>query len=109
MKKTGLILFFTLLVTFTYAQKYAFVDTEYILSNIPAYKAAQDKLNELSLQWQREIEAEYSVLDKMYKDFQSEKVLLTKEMIKQRELEIASKEKAIKDLQKKFWATRRIV
>ncbi len=103
MKKTGLILFFTLLVTFTYAQKYAFVDTEYILSNIPAYKAAQDKLNELSLQWQREIEAEYSVLDKMYKDFQSEKVLLTKEMIKQRELEIASKEKAIKDLQKKFF------
>lgn len=103
MKKIAFILIFIFVATCLHAQKYAYVDTEYILSNIPAYKAAQDKLNELSKEWQKEVEGEYIKLDKMYKDFQSEKVLLTKEMIKQRELDIESKEKAIKDLQKRFF------
>lgn len=103
MKKI-LLLFITLLFSgISFAQKYAYVDTKYILSNIPAYKAAQDKLNELSAEWQKEIEEEYIVLDKMNKDFQSEKVLLTKEMIKQRELEISAKEKTIMELQKRFF------
>ena len=105
MKKISLILFFIVISTIIYAQKYAFVDTEYILSNIPAYKAAQDKLNELSKEWQTEIEEEYKVVDKMYRDFQSEKVLLTQEMVKQRELEIAAKEKEVKDLQKRFFGS----
>lgn len=103
MKKLVLFSLLIFLSGITLAQKYAFVDTEYILSNIPAYKAAQDKLNELSQEWQSEIEAEYVAVDKMYKDFQSEKVLLTKEMIKQKELEIAAKEKSVKDLQRKFF------
>lgn len=106
MRKIAFILFFMFATTYIHAQKYAYVDTEYILSNIPAYKAAQDKLNELSKEWQVEIEAEYIKLDKMYKDFQSEKVLLTKEMIKQRELELESKEKAIKELQKNFFGSK---
>jgi len=85
------------------AQRYAFVDTEYIMNNIPAYKAAQDKLNQMSKDWQKEIETEYAILDKMYKDYQSEKILLTNEMIKQREAEIAAKDRSVKELQKQFF------
>ena len=103
MKRIVFSLVFILLTTVVFSQKYAYVDTEYILSNIPAYKAAQDKLNQLSNEWQKEIEAEYSVVDQMYKDFQSEKVLLTKDMIKHRETEILAKEKAVKDLQRYFF------
>jgi outer membrane protein len=87
----------------SFGQKFAFVDTEYILSNIPSYKAAQDKLNNLSVEWQKEIEEEYAKIDQMYKDFQSEKILLTNEMIKQREAEILAEEKSVKDLQRKYF------
>ncbi|NOQ24821.1 MAG: OmpH family outer membrane protein [Bacteroidales bacterium] len=97
----GLILVFA--TTVICAQKYAFVDTEYILNNIPAYKAAQDKLNKLSTDWQKEIEAEHLILEKMHQDYQAEKILLTKEMMKQREAEIASKDRAVKNLQKLFF------
>lgn len=97
----GLIFVFTILNV--NAQRYAFVDTDYILSNIPAYKAAQQKLNQLSADWQKEIEDEYAEVEKMSKDYQTEKVLLTKEMIKQREAEIAAKDRAVKELQKKFF------
>lgn len=106
MKKILFGIIFVFVATVVNAQRYAFVDTEYILSNIPAYKAAQDKLNQLSADWQKEIESEYAVVEKMYQDYQSEKVLLTNEMIKQREAEIAAKDKAVKDLQKKFFGPR---
>jgi outer membrane protein len=68
------------------AQKYAFVDTEYILSNIPTYKAAQDQLDQLSKEWEEEISAMYAEVEKMYRDYQSEEVLLTQEMKRKREL-----------------------
>jgi outer membrane protein len=87
----------------SFGQKFAFVDTEYILSNIPSYKAAQDKLNNLSVEWQKEIEEEYAKIEQMYKDFQSEKILLTNEMIKQREAEILAEEKSVKNLQRKYF------
>ena len=103
MKKILFGLIFIFISTIINAQRYAFVDTEYILNNIPAYKAAQDKLNRLSTDWQKEIEAEYAVVEKMFKDYQVEKVLLTNEMMKQRETEIAAKDKAVKDLQKRFF------
>lgn len=103
MKRIFFGLIFVFIVTVTFAQKYAYVDTEYILNNIPAYKAAQDKLNSLSSDWQKEIEAEYVILEKMNQDYQAEKILLTKEMMKQREAEIASKDRAVKDLQKAFF------
>lgn len=85
------------------AQKYAFVDSEYILSNIPTYASAQDQLDQLSVQYQKEIEAVYSEIDKMYKEFQAEKVLLTEEMKVKRENDIINKEKQAKDLQKKYF------
>jgi len=84
-----------------FSQKYAYVDSEYILSNIPAYAAAQEQLDQVSVEWQKEIEEIYSQIDKMYKDFQSEKVLLTEEMKIKREEEIINKEKEAKELQKK--------
>lgn len=83
------------------AQKFAYVNTEYILENIPDYADAQTQLDELSVQWQKEIEAKFSEIDKMYKSFQSEAVLLPEEMKKKREDDIIKKEKEAKDLQKK--------
>ncbi len=87
----------------TAAQKYAFVDTEYILNNIPSYKAAKDKLDEISEEWQKEIETKYSEIEQMYNDYQGEKVLLTDEMRKKREDQIMNKEKEVKELQKNYF------
>ncbi len=88
---------------FTMAQKYAFVDTEYILDRIPSYKAAQDQLDKMAEDWQQEIETMYGEVEKMYKDFQAEKVLLTEEMKTRREEEIVNKEKEVKELQQKYF------
>jgi outer membrane protein len=88
----------------TAAQKYAFVDTEYILNNIPSYKAAKDKLDDISEEWQKEIETKYSEIEQMYKDYQAEKVLLTEEMRRKREDQIINKEKEVKELQKEYFS-----
>ena len=82
------------------AQKFGFVDSQYILENIPEYKSAQQQLDRISLQWQKEIEAKFAEIDKMYKDFQAEAILLSDDMKKKREEEIIDKEKAAKELQK---------
>src|SRR5436190_1464041 len=84
----------------TFAQKYAYVNTEYILENIPEYKTAQQQLDNLSLGWQKEIEDRYAIIDKLYKAYQAEQVLLTEEMKRRRQEEISQKEKDVKDLQK---------
>jgi len=93
----------TLLAGLATGQKYAFVDTEYILNNIPSYKAAQEQLDKTSEEWQKEVESQYGEIEQMYKDYQAEKVLLTDDMRKKREDEIINKEKAVKDLQKKYF------
>ena len=82
------------------AQKYAYVNTEYILDNIPEYKAALQQLDNVSLQWQKDIEDRYTIIDKLYKTYQAEQVLLTEEMKKRRQDEINTKEKDVKELQK---------
>ncbi len=86
--------------TSLFAQKYAFVDTQYILDNISEYKAAQQQLDQVSLNWQKDIEAKYAVIDKLYKDYQAEQILLTEEMKRKRETEITTKEKEVKEFQK---------
>ena len=102
MKKALLILVSSLLLSIgSYAQKFAYVDTDYILNNIPEFNQAQDKLDEISKQWQTEIEGIYAEVDKMYRDYQTQEVLLTDEMKKKREEAIIAKEKSAKDLQKK--------
>lgn len=83
------------------AQKFGYVDTQYILENIPEYESKQQQLDELSIQWQKEIEEKLAMVDKMYKDYQAEAVFLTEEMKRRREEEIMAKEKEAKDLQKK--------
>ncbi|MBP6334091.1 MAG: OmpH family outer membrane protein [Bacteroidia bacterium] len=101
--RTGIIaitMFFGLMSFEVYAQKYAFVNTQYILENIPDYKAAQQQLDNLSLTWQKEIEDKYAIIDKLYKTYQAEQVLLTEEMKRRRQDEINQKEKDVKDLQK---------
>lgn len=85
------------------AQKFAFVDSEYILNKIPSFKAAQEQLDKLAAQYQKEIEEKYAEVDKLYKDYQAEKVLLTEEMKKKREDDIIGKEHQVKDLQMKYF------
>jgi len=101
MKKIILISSILLLTTIaSFAQKFAYVDTEYILGQIPEYKAAQAEIDKISVQWQKEIEAKYAEIDKMYKAYQAEQILLTDDMKKKREGDIVAKEKEAKDLQK---------
>lgn len=85
------------------AQKFAFVDTDYILQNIPSYNAAQEQLNSISEEYETEIAAEYQQIEEMYKTYQSERVLLTDEMKKKREEEIMTKERQVKELQAKYF------
>lgn len=85
---------------FTYAQKFCFVDTDYILNQSPEYKQAQDQLNQLSIGWQKEVEGKYAEIDALYKNFQQEQLLLTDELRQKREAEIVEKEKAAKEFQK---------
>ncbi|HCP92662.1 MAG TPA: hypothetical protein DIU05_01325 [Bacteroidetes bacterium] len=79
------------------AQRFAYVDTEYILDLMPQYKSAQKQLDQLSEDWQKELEKKQQVIDKIVKDFQAEQVLLTEELRKKREQEIKDKEKELKD------------
>jgi outer membrane protein len=87
----------------TFAQKYAFVDTDYILGKLPAYVAAQEQLDKLSQKYQKEIETLHAELDKIYKDYQAEVVLLSPDMKKKREEQIVNKEKEYKKLQRQYF------
>lgn len=98
-KSTFLFVFFTLLGSNAQAQRFAYVDSEYILSQMPAYKSAQTQIDELSKKWQEEIDAKFSEIDKLYKTYQAEKVLLTKDLQTKRENEIIEKEREAKKLQ----------
>ncbi len=104
MKKIFLAFGFVLgFAVFTMAQKYAFVDTEYIMDNIPAFKAAQEQLDQVSAQYQKELETIHAEIEQMYKDYQAESVLLSDEMKRKREDVIVSKEKEYKKLQQKYF------
>ena len=81
------------------AQRFAYVDSEYILSQMPTYKSAQAQIDEMSKEWQAEIDAKFEEVDKMYKQYQAEKVLLTADMRTKRENEIIELEREAKKLQ----------
>lgn len=85
---------------YTYAQKFAYIDTEYIFENIPEYQEAQKQLDALSKQWQEQIERKYTDIDKMYQDYQAEEILLTEEMKTKRREEIILAEQEAKEFQK---------
>lgn len=84
-------------------QKYAFIDTDYVLRNIPAHQAAQEQLNQASKEWQNEIESIYKKVAEMYKAYQTESVFLSAEMKIAREEEIIEQEKEAKKLQHKYF------
>ncbi len=93
-------LLFTM-ATVTHAQqKIAIVDTKYILDKMPDYKEAQKKLDQMSEQWQREIDLKNTEVEKMYRDFEAEQVMLSDELKKKREDQLFNKEKELRDLQK---------
>src|SRR5690349_6971968 len=83
------------------AQRYAIVDTKYILEKIPEYTEAQKKLDQFSAQWQKEIDDKEAALSKMYKDFDAEQVMLSADLRKKREDELFVREKEVRDLQRK--------
>ena len=104
MKKLALTIISAILIAFSAdAQKFAFVDTEYILDRIPSYKAALEQVNKISSEYETELEGMYSEVEKLYQAYQNEKVLLTDEQKNKKEDEIIAKEKEIKDLQQKYF------
>jgi outer membrane protein len=104
MKRIGILTVFMILTTAAaVAQKYAFVDSEYIRKNIPAFTAAQEQLDNLSKQWEKEVADGYAVVEQMYKSYQNESVLLSQDMKTKREEAIIGKEKEMKDLQNKYF------
>jgi outer membrane protein len=90
-----------IIITSASAQRYAVVDTKYILDKMPEYKDAQKKLDHFSETWQKEIDGKQSELDRMYKNFEAEQVLLSDELKKKREDELFIREKELRDLQRK--------
>ena len=105
MKKILLLLAISFLTLSIQAQKFAYVDTDYILNKIPDFKQAQDKLDGLSADWQKEIENKYADVEQMYRSYQQEQVLLTDDMKEKREDAIIKKETDAKNLQKKYFGT----
>lgn len=85
------------------AQKFAMVDMEYIMKNIPSYETANDQLNQISKKWQSEVDAQMQEVQKMYKNYQTELVFLSDDMKTKREEEIVSKEKAAQELKRKYF------
>lgn len=83
------------------AQKVAYVDTDYILSKIPEYQTAQDEVERISQQWQRELEEKYEEIEQMYADYQAQEVLLPEDVKIQRQDEIFAAEREAKEYREK--------
>jgi len=99
--KVFLLLTISLIAASTmHAQRYAFIDTDYILEQIPAYQEAQAEIDAQAEKWQKQIQARYDEIEKMYTAYKAEQVLLTPDMKKVKEQEIIQKEKDAKDFQK---------
>lgn len=103
MKKYFLICILLFISFGAFAQKFAYVDTEYILQHLPDYKSSINQLNVLSQQWQKQVDNNFVEIDKMYKAYQADQVLLTEDMRKRRENDIIEKEKQAKEFQRKIF------
>ena len=100
MKRFILFSLFILGATLSNAQKYAYVDSKFILDQLPEYKEAQSQLDKLSEKWQKEVEEKYAKIDEKDKAYQEEKILLPDEMKKKREAEIAAMVAEVREFQK---------
>ncbi len=83
-----------------YAQRFAYVDSDYILKHIPEYNSSQKQLDALSLQWQKEVDSKFIAIEGLFKAYQADQVLLTELMRKTRENEIIEKENEAKEFQR---------
>ncbi len=92
---------FLMLATNIDAQRYAVIDSKYILDKLPQYKEAQKLLDQFSEQWQQEVDQKQALMDKMFKEYDAEQVMLSDALKKKREDELYNKEKELRDLQKK--------
>ena len=103
MKKILAICTLALMTITAQAQKFALMDMEYVLKNIPAYERANEQLNQVSKKWQAEVEALNTQAATMYKNYQNEVVFLSKEQKAAKQEEIMLKEKEAADLKKKYF------
>jgi outer membrane protein len=104
MKKIILIIGFIAGIFFnSSAQKFAMVDMEYIMKNIPSFETANEQINQISKKWQSEVEIQLQEVQKMYKNYQTELVFLSDDMKVKREEEIIAKEKEANELKKKYF------
>lgn len=85
------------------AQKFALVDMEYILKNVPAYERAGEQLNQVSRKWQAEVDALQQEAETLYKNYQSEAVFLSNEQKTKREEAVVAKEKEAAELKRKYF------
>jgi outer membrane protein len=101
MKKIVFILGFILLMApAAFAQRFAYVDSDYILKHMPEYASAQRQLEAMSTQWQKEVDQKYQEIDRLYKAYQADEVLMTADMKKRRQAEIDDKQKSAKEFQR---------
>lgn len=100
MKKIITVLAIVFMSASTYAQKFAYVDMDYILNKMPTYNEAQKQLDKIADGWQKEVETKMKGVDDMYKQFQAEQVLMTEPMKQQKMKDIEAKEKEVKEFQK---------
>ena len=101
MKKSLLVIGFLITALFGAAQKYAVVDTRYILDKMPEYRNAQQQLDVMAATWQQQIDSMQTALDRLYREFDAEQVMLTAELKKRKEDQLFNREKELRDLQRK--------
>ncbi len=103
MKKLAFVFLALFSFSITHAQKFGYVDTDYVLSKMPEYKEAQGEIDKLSMGWQDEIKAMALKIESMYDELKAEEVLLTADMKKERVTQIANKETELTEYQKKIF------
>jgi len=103
MKKVMMICLFAVAAITANAQKFALIDMEYVLKNVPAYERANEQLNQVSKKWQAEVEALNTEAGTMYKNYQNEVVFLSEEQKKKKQEAIMQKEKEASDLKRKYF------
>ncbi|MDZ7936251.1 MAG: OmpH family outer membrane protein [Emticicia sp.] len=103
MKKIIFLLFLGLISVQSFAQKFGYIDSEFITSKMPEYKKAQEDMDKYSEKWVADIQVKYSELEKMRQQFQQEEILLTAEMKRERQKNIENKEVELKELNNKVF------
>lgn len=103
MKKSILFIVGFILFSTSFAQKFGYIDSEFVLKQVPEYKQAQQEIDKISVDYQQQIEKKYLSLDSTFNAFRKEEILLTEEMKRQRQDDIMIKEKEIKEFQKKIF------